>query len=422
MTSINKKVVTCSVAFLTTPIAIALRRSRKRSGNSGGEAHAPRRVAHFATVDTSIRFFLLNQLKAIQAAGYDVTSISSPGEHVPYIRANGVRHLVSPMTRKPLDPMNDLQSLWSLYRILRREQFDIIHTHSPKGNLLGSIAGRLARVPVVINTVHGYHFHELMPRHHRRLYVLLERVFRRFRHLVLSQSKEDLQTAIRERICAPHQIRHLGNGIDLVQFDPSRVSTKDLSMARESLGIEESAYVVGFVGRLVEEKGVRDLLTTAQILRSKHKSIVFLVVGESDFQKTDVIRRDAVHEYEAEDIFRFAGIRDDMPTMYALMDVLVLPSYREGMPRCVMEASAMAKPAVVTDIRGCREVVVPNQTGFLVPTADPLALSETIMRLIEDRELSSRIGRQARSHALENFDEQRIFGVVLEEYARLLAD
>ncbi|MDQ3766087.1 MAG: glycosyltransferase, partial [Actinomycetota bacterium] len=129
-----------------------------------------------------------------------------------------------------------------------------------------------------------------------------------------------------------------------------------------------------------------------------------------------------VREYGVGDGFRFAGMRDDMPIMYELMDVLVLPSYREGMPRCVMEASAMEKPAIVTDIRGCREVVVPNYTGFLVPTADPLALSKAIMQLVEDRELSSRIGRQARSHALENFDERRIFEVVLEEYARLLAD
>jgi glycosyltransferase involved in cell wall biosynthesis len=220
----------------------------------------------------------------------------------------------------------------------------------------------------------------------------------------------------------PLQIRHLGNGIDLATFDPARVTPEDLSTARKNLDIEHSDYVVGFVGRLVEEKGVRDLLVASQILRSRHKSIKVLVVGESDFQKTDVIRRDAVHEYEVEDIFRFAGIRDDMPTMYALMDVLALPSYREGMPRCVMEASAMAKPAVVTDIRGCREVVVANQTGFLVPTGDPLALSGTITRLIQDSELSSRIGRQARSHALKNFDERVIFGTVLEEYERLLTD
>jgi glycosyltransferase involved in cell wall biosynthesis len=332
-----------------------------------------------------------------------------------------VRHLVSPMTRKPLDPMNDLRSLWSLYQILRREKFEIIHTHSPKGNLLGSIAGRLAKVPVVMNTVHGYHFHELMPRQQYRLYVLLERAFRRSRDLVLSETKEDVQTAIRERICLPRQIRHLGNGIDLEQFDPARVTPRDLSTARKSLGIEDSDYVVGFVGRLVEEKGVRDLLVASQIFRSRRKSIKVLIVGESDFQKPDVIRRDIVHEYEVEDICRFAGIRDDMPIMYALMDVLVLPSYREGMPRSVMEASAMGKPAVVTDVRGCREVVVPDQTGLLIPTANPLALGEAIMRLVEDRKLASRLGQQAREHALEHFDERDVFRTLLEEYERLLA-
>jgi uncharacterized membrane protein len=130
------------------------------------------RVAHITTVDQSLRYLLLNQMRSIAQAGYEVTGISAPGSDVPVIESMGIRHIAVPLTRR-LSPLADLRALVQLYRIFRREQFTIVHTHTPKPGLLGQLAARMAGAPVVVNTVHGFYFHEHMPRLWREFYITI---------------------------------------------------------------------------------------------------------------------------------------------------------------------------------------------------------------------------------------------------------
>lgn len=377
------------------------------------------RVAHITTIDQSLRYLLLNQLRSIADAGYQVTGISAPGPDVPAIEVRGIRHIAAPLTRR-LTPFADLRALMRLYRIFRQEHFTIVHTHTPKPGLLGQLAARMAGVPVVINTIHGFYFHEHMPPAQRRFYITMERIAARCSDLVLSQSSEDLTTALRLGICPPERIQLLGNGIDIRRFDRSRVDPAHLAHIRQSLRLPPDVPVIGFVGRLVAEKGVIELARAVQQVQSHFGPVTLLIVGGVDRDKADALTPETIQEAAGVATCVFAGIRQDMPEMYALMDIFALPSYREGFPRAPMEASAMGIPCVVTDVRGCREAVEHGRNGFLAPLRDVDALARALVQLLQDESLRATMGDAGRRMALERFDEQQIFQRVIGAYRHLL--
>ncbi|MCC6165859.1 MAG: glycosyltransferase family 4 protein [Caldilineaceae bacterium] len=378
------------------------------------------KVAHITTIDLSLRYLLLNQLCSLQAAGYEVTGISTPGPYVAELEAAGIRHLAAPMTRS-LTPGQDLAALARLTRLLRRERFALVHTHNPKPGLIGQVAARWAGVPVVVNTLHGFYFHEHMRPLWRRFYIQMEKIAARHSDVILSQNREDIQTALAERICRPDQIKWLGNGIDVRRFDRRSVAQAALDASRAELGLDPARPVAGFVGRMVAEKGLLDLLAAAQTVLAQMPDVQFLLVGPLDDAKSDALTPAVAAAYGVGEACHFAGMRQDMPTMYALMDLFVLPSHREGFPRAPMEASAMGVPCVVTDIRGCREAVEPGVNGLLAPLRDVDALASAILMLLQDHRRAAQMGARGRQMAEARFDEQLVFGRVKAEYARLLA-
>jgi glycosyltransferase involved in cell wall biosynthesis len=378
----------------------------------------PVRIAHIATVDTSLRYFLLDQLLFFRDRGYEVFTISSPGQEVPLLEKAGIRHIPVRISRRPFSPFRDLRSLFCLTLTLRKLRPDIVHTHSPKGNFLGEIAAWLAGVPVIINTIHGYHFHDLMQPLKRRIYVLLERIAGRAADLVLSQSEEDRQTAIHERIAPPTKIKYLGNGIDTKRFDRDRLSGDARKLVREEVGLGNGP-VVGFVGRLVREKGVLDLFAAVSNLLPEFPDLQLLVVGETDIAKRDAVREDAADAYGVRGCTHFLGLRHDLPELYAAMDVFTLPSYREGLPRTAIEAMAMRVPCVLTDVRGNREVLRSGEEGLLVPSGDVAALTSGVKSLLKDPSRAAEMGRKGRVRAETHWDERRVFEFIDSEYKRL---
>jgi glycosyltransferase involved in cell wall biosynthesis len=384
-----------------------------------GRPERPATVVHVTTVARSLRHLLLAQLCAIRDRGYVVVAVSSPGPDVPALEARGIPHRPVPITRR-FTPLADARSLVALYRVMRSERYTIVHAHTPKPGLLAQLAARLARVPVVVNTIHGFYFHDRMRPGERRFYVAMERLAARCSDLILSQNEEDVETAVREGISRPEKIRHLGNGIDLRRFDPARLAPEARRRTRASLGIAEDAPVVGFVGRLVAEKGLPELLDAARAVRERHPRVRFLIVGATDEEKADQISRTDAGRQDDAGVCAFAGFRHDMPEVYQSMDVFVLPSHREGFPRAPMEASAMKVPCVVTDVRGCRQAVAHGRNGLLVPLGERPALAEAILAVLGDRVLARRLGEEGRRRALAEFDERRVFDRVLSEYERLL--
>ena len=381
--------------------------------------HGPR-VAHVTTVAMSLRYLLLNQLLYVRDAGYEVAAVSAPGDDVRTLTDHGLSHHAIGLNRRMFTPLRDLRAFWQLYRLFRRERFDIVHTHNPKPGFWGQLAARAAGTPVVVNTLHGFYFHDETPLWLRRAFIFIERIAARCSDIVLSQNPEDVDTAVHERICPPERIVVLGNGIDLRRFDPARCSPGTRERVRTELGIAAGAPVVGFVGRLVREKGLTEMLEAARIVREAVPDVRFLFVGPVDAHKSDAF--DPANDAAGlSDLCVFTGLRHDLPELYAAMDVFALPSHREGFPRAPMEAAAMGLPCVLTDIRGCRQVVEPGATGFLVPVRDPAALAGRIHTLVQDEGLRKRMGARARRRAASRFDERDVFDTVVRHYRELLS-
>jgi glycosyltransferase involved in cell wall biosynthesis/ribosomal protein S18 acetylase RimI-like enzyme len=381
------------------------------------EAGMSIRVAHLATTDLTLRYLLLGQLRRLRDEGYEVTGISAPGPHAAAVEAAGIRHLAWRNATRSWNLRADLLAAVELWRLLRRERFDLLHTHNPKPGVIGRVAARLAGVPVV-NTVHGL-YATPEDRLRKRAAVLgLEGLAARCSLLELYQSEEDLRWARRIRLVPAGRSELLGNGTDLQRFDPDRVGADRVAGLRRELGLPADALVVGAVGRLVAEKGYRELFAAARAVRRRHPGVRFLVVGTPDLDKSDAIT-EAELEAAAADVC-FAGWRDDVADLLAAVDVFVLASWREGMPRSAIEAAAMARPLVLTDIRGCREVARHDQEALLVPPRDPDALAAAILRLAADPALRARLGGAARRRAQERFSEQAVAERVIGAYRRLL--
>lgn len=379
------------------------------------------KIAHITTIDMALHLLLLNQLKSLQEVGFEVVGISSAGPDVAAVEAAGIRHIAVPMTRN-FTPAADLIALKKLYDVMRRERFTIVHTHTPKPGLLGQMAARMAGVPIIVNTLHGFYFHDHMPTFWRQFYIATEKIAARCSHAILSQNSEDIQTAIREKICRPEQIEFLGNGINVQRFDRAKINEELLVKMRSDLGLTDADQVVGFVGRLVQEKGILDLLQAARIVLEHKPKTKFLIIGPIDEEKPDALRPTVAQDYGIAENCVFTGRRKDMPELYALMDVFVLPSYRQGFPRSPMEAAAMGVPCIATDIRGCREAVIHNNNGLLYPLGNVKALAEAILTLLRDHRLAQQLGQAGRKLALAKFDEQLVFDKVKAKYARLLKE
>lgn len=379
----------------------------------------PIRVAHVATIDLTLRVLLRPQLLRLRDEGFEVVAISAPGPSVQALEAEGIRHVPWRSATRAWNPRADLRAFAELFGILRRERFDVVHTHNAKPGVMGRVAARMAGVPCVVNTVHGFDARPDDRLEKRFAFMGLEWIAARFSDLELYQSSADLDRARRLRMKPPSRSEVLGNGVDLRRFDPARVSGERVNDLRRVLGIPPGSLVVGTVGRLVGDKGYRELFAAAREVRAAVPDVAFVAIGDRDPDKADAI--DDQELARAGEHVVLTGWREDMPELLALMDVFVLATWREGYPRSAMEAAAMAKSLVLTDIPGCRQVARHGVEGFLVPPRDPGRLASAICLLLRDPALRDRMGAAARATALERFDETRVADLVVDRYVELLS-
>lgn len=375
------------------------------------------KVIHLTTTDMSLDWLLAPQLLAFQAAGYEVVGMSAAGEHVAHLAELGIRHVDVPSLTRAVGAAADIRALFELRRLLRTELPAVLHTHNPKPGVLGRIAGRLARVPVVVNTQHGL-YAQPTDRLRRKLPVyVLERLAAAFGHQELVQNQEDVETLVRTLKVPRRKVTWLGNGIDLARFEGDRSSR---AAVRAEWGVADDDVVIGVVGRLVREKGFAEIVSAARLLRERGVTAPIVVVGPADPDKRDGLDDAALQSAAALGI-HFVGRRSDMPQCYAAMDIFLTATHREGFPRAAMEASASGLPIIATDIRGCRQVVDDGVTGVLVPVRDASALAAATQQLVGDSEARRRMGEAAAAKARKEFDQQRVIDVTLATYTRLLA-
>ena len=376
-----------------------------------------RRLVHVTSSDISLALLLGPQLRAFADAGMEVFGVSAPGPFVERLTASGITHVPLRHATRSVSVGHDVLALYELERLFRRLRPDIVHTHNPKPGLYGRIAARTAGVPGVVNTVHGLYAAPEDPRGRRAVVYALERIAATCSDVELFQNPEDLE--VMRRLGVPSErLVLLGNGIDLRRFG-SAPSPEASTRARRSLGVDDSAVVVGTVGRLVWQKGFRELFHAARRLRSSVEDLVFVVVGPEDTAKGDALGPDDIAAARAIGNVVFTGHRDDVEDLYPGFDMFVLPSYREGFPRSAMEAAAYGLPVIATDIRGCRQVVDHDVTGLLVPVHDGDALAAAIAALAADPARRSAMGARARTKAEAEFDDRTVIERTLAAYRTL---
>jgi len=375
-------------------------------------------LVHVTTTDMSLALLLGPQLEAFKAAGYDVVGVSAPGPHVEALRRAGIHHVPLRHATRAMAPRSDLAAFRELRALFASLGPDIVHTHNPKPGVYGRLAARAAGVPVIVNTVHGLYALPTDSLTKRAVVYALERVAAACSHAELVQNPEDIPVLTRLGIPA-ERIHLLGNGIDLGRFDPKAQSPSAIAEARAALGVHEDELVCGVVGRLVWEKGYRDVFAAARLLRHLAPAVRVVVIGPSDDAKSDAIPDAEIARARDEAGVIFLGYADDVVRLYGAMDLYVLASYREGFPRSAMEAAAMGLPIVATDIRGCRQVVEDGETGFLVPPCSPQQLAAAVARLAGDPQLRHRMGTAATAKAHREFDQGTVIQRTLDQYEHL---
>ncbi|MBN1584489.1 MAG: glycosyltransferase, partial [Anaerolineae bacterium] len=284
------------------------------------------KVAHIMNSDIALRVHARNYFSYLKGQGYDLEVVCSPGDLVKgdMVTDDGiVVKAISFPSR--YTPMNDYKALVQLVRHFRQKRYDIVHTHTVKPGLLGRIAARLAGIPIVIHTVHGFHYWDDMSDVENRLFVWIERFAARFCDLLLSQNREDMAFAIHERICPPQKIHFLGNGIDITRFRPNVISPEAVAAKRRELGVAPDETLVGMIGRLVRLKGYFEYMQAAKILHertdvsqtSDGQRIKFLSIGAAQDTATTVSPTELIAQYGLQHSMQFLGMRSDIPELMA---------------------------------------------------------------------------------------------------------
>jgi glycosyltransferase involved in cell wall biosynthesis len=379
-----------------------------------------RHVVHVLTVPESLAF-LRGQPTFMRLRGYRSTVITSPGAGLEaFGEREGVPTHSVPMPRR-VSPTQDARSLAQLVALLRRLRPDIVHAHTPKGGLLGTIAATLARVPVRVYHMRGL---PLVTAHgaQRAILTATERTSCALASRVVAVSTSLRDVALAERLCAAKKITVLaggsGNGIDCDRFDPARVGPGARRDLRERLAIPESALVIGFVGRLVRDKGVVELAEAFMQVKTQHPSVHLVLAGV--FEERDPVPADTRRALEGDPRVHLLGFVEDTSSLYPAIDVLALPTYREGFPNVPLEAAAMEVPVVATRVPGCVDAVADGETGILVPARDATALARALDVYLADPALRLAHGRAGRVRVGKSFQRERIWEALANLYDELL--
>lgn len=376
------------------------------------------RVAHVTTTPEFVRHILIHDLRRLNARTEAVV-FSAPGEGLDVLGAEGIPAHTIPIRRK-ITPLQDLRAIWTLVRRLRREPADLLHSYVPKGGLVGQLAGVLARVPARVHSCRGLLYTDDLAGWRRRLYRFTDRLTNRLAHRTIYISRADHDLSVREGLCDPRKARYTGSGIDLRHFDRGALPPDTRRRVRDELGVAADAPLVLTVGRYVVDKGYRELADAAVALRAERPDARFVWVAPVLTGEEGALPDAFIADRGLAEVVARLHIQQDVRRLYVAADLLVHPTYREGVPRVLMEAAAMGLPIVATGIPGCREVLRSEASGYLVPARDARALGDAILRALANPvETASRAAR-AQAEVREVQDTDRVAERILDVYAELL--
>lgn len=377
------------------------------------------RVAFVTTVPEFARLILLHDLVRLRTR-VDATVVCADGAGIDEIEAQGFRVLKIPIQRK-LSPWADLRAIWRLWRILRRERFDVVHSWVPKGGLVGQIAAAAAGVAVRVHSCRGLLYTPAMPQWRRQLFRLTDRLTYALAGRTLFNSRADRDYAVTDGLIAPERAVYAGSGIDLTYFMRTPALEREAAGLRTRLGVGPHTPVVLTVGRFVEDKGYRELIEAAVRLHAARPDLRFVWVAPVITGESGTLDDDDIAAAGLAGIVHRIAHQDDVRPYYLMASLLAHATHREGVPRVLMEAAALGLPIVATDIPGCREVVRAEETALLVPPRAAAALERAIARALGDPSGAASRAAGAERDVRARFDQDMHSERIWTTYQLLLA-
>ena len=385
-----------------------------------------KKLIRITTVPISFKVLLKGQLRFMASNGFDVKGVSSEGEELKEVRENeGIVMEAINMSRK-ITPFQDLKSLWEMWNFLRKEKPQIVHTHTPKAGIIGMLAARLAGVPHRLHTVAGLPLMEATGIK-RKILNFVEKLTYSSATRVYPNSKGLYNFILQNNFTQSNKLKIIANGssngINTTFFSPAQVSEIEKITLREKLNIQPDDFVFVFVGRIVSDKGINELIKAFSELKTAENNeltgIKLLLVGglESDL---DPLNPETLAEINQNKDIISVGFQQDVRPFFAISDALAFPSYREGFPNVVMQAGAMGLPSIVSDINGCNEIIVEGKNGLIIPPKNVEKLKEKMLTLARDKNLYIKLKENSRRMIKNRYEQSVVWKALLEEYEGLL--
>ena len=385
-----------------------------------------KKLIRITTVPLSLKVLLKGQLRFMASNGFDVKGVSSEGEELREVHENeGIAVEAITMSRK-ITPFQDLKSLWEMWNFLRKEKPQIVHTHTPKAGIIGMLAARLAGVPHRLHTVAGLPLMEATGTK-RKILNIVEKLTYSSATRVYPNSKGLYDFILQNNFTQSNKLKIIANGssngIDTTFFSPDQVTELERVTLREKLNIQPNDFVFVFVGRIVSDKGINELIKAFSELQAVENNeptgIKLLLVGglENDL---DPLNPETLAEINQNKDIISVGFQQDVRSFFAIADVLVFPSYREGFPNVVMQAGAMGLPSIVSDINGCNEIIIEGENGLIIPPKNVEKLKEKMLTLAKDKNLYTKLKGNSRRMIENRYEQSVVWNALLEEYEGLL--
>lgn len=345
--------------------------------------------------------------------GYDVVAVSSPGKQLEAIfEREGIRTIEVPMERH-ISPMKDIKSLWQMWQVMRKEKPDLVHSMTPKAGMITMVASWLAGVPIRIHTFTGLVFPTSKGMKRRVLMATDWLTCACATHII--PEGEGVKSDLLDNHITKKPIKVLGHGnirgIDLDFFNPEFYPDKK----------DENVFTFVFVGRIVGDKGINELVEAFVRLNQEHPQTKLVLVGPEE-KTLDPIKAETKSLIENHSSIEAVGSRKDVRPYYAAVDALVFPSYREGFPNVVIEAGAMGLPSIVTDINGSREIIIEGENGTIIPSKDSEALYQAMKRFVENPEELKRMADNARPLIASRYEQWYVRQCLKDFYKEVIAE
>jgi glycosyltransferase involved in cell wall biosynthesis len=371
------------------------------------------KILHICAIGATAKVLLKPQIDYLLSRNLSVEVACSPDSDVEKLQQQG--YTIHPISiDRKISPFLNIKSIYALVNLIRKHQYDLVHVHTPIAAVLGRIAAKIAGVKRIVYTSHGLPFHDQSSPKEYTLYSNVEKFAALLTDLILSQNHEDIATAKKLGLCPPEKIAYLGNGVDIDRFNRDRLDPAHQAQLRKSLGIPDTAnLIIGTIGRLTRKKGSGYLIEATAKLVSQFPNLHVLIIGgelstDPEPFYTEITER--IRTLGIQNNVTLTGIRQDIPEILGLLDIFTLPTFtHEGLPRSIVEAMSMGLPVVATDIRGCREAVLHEKTGLIVPPQDSQKLAEALEKLLSNSEMRSTYGQASRQRVEAEYDESFVF-------------